>query len=147
MPTGIELIAAERQRQIDQEGWTAKHDDQWEDGELVKAAISYLVATDDEASNFTKTRESFSLSFWPWELRWWKPKTRRENLIRAGALIAAELDRIERAGPGADDPPICPDCQSKTRLVRKVVEAEDLRITRTLYFSCTNPKCQNYTET
>lgn len=35
--TGAELIAAERERQIKEEGWNEQHDDQWGYGELVKA--------------------------------------------------------------------------------------------------------------
>ena len=38
MKTGIELIAEERKRQIEEEGWTAEHDDQQTDGEIAEAA-------------------------------------------------------------------------------------------------------------
>jgi hypothetical protein len=37
--TGIELIAAERKRQVEKEGYTAKHDSQWVKGELAGAAV------------------------------------------------------------------------------------------------------------
>lgn len=33
---------------------------------------------------------------WPWADEWWKPKDRRADLVRAGALILAEIDRIDR---------------------------------------------------
>lgn len=36
--SGIDLIAAERQRQIEEEGWTPDHDDQHTNGELALAA-------------------------------------------------------------------------------------------------------------
>ncbi len=34
---------------------------------------------------------------WPWSSKWWKPKDRRRDLVRAGALIVAEIKRLERA--------------------------------------------------
>jgi len=33
---------------------------------------------------------------WPWDSRGGSPKTRRHDLIRAGALIVAEIERIDR---------------------------------------------------
>ena len=36
-------------------------------------------------------------SYWPWTAEWWKPRTKRENLVRAGALILAEVERLDRA--------------------------------------------------
>lgn len=42
MKTGIELIAEERQRQIEKEGFTPEHDKQWKDGELCRAAVSFI---------------------------------------------------------------------------------------------------------
>lgn len=41
MKTGIELITAERQRQIDVEGWTPEHDAEHAKGELVEASTQY----------------------------------------------------------------------------------------------------------
>lgn len=37
MSTGIEAIAAERQRQIEKEGWTPEHDDTHGAGEMAEA--------------------------------------------------------------------------------------------------------------
>lgn len=34
---------------------------------------------------------------WPWHRVWWKPSTRRRNLVKAGALILAEIERLDRA--------------------------------------------------
>ena len=35
---------------------------------------------------------------WPhtWDASWWKPKDRRRDLVRAGALIIAEIERLDR---------------------------------------------------
>lgn len=87
METGIELIAKERQRQIDKEGWTSEHDDRENQNfQLSLAACSYLNASNSELAN----------RFWPWDWRFWKPDTHLRNLIKAGALIAAEIDRLQR---------------------------------------------------
>lgn len=34
---------------------------------------------------------------WPWDREWWKPKDRRRNLVRAAALLIAEIERLDRA--------------------------------------------------
>lgn len=85
---GSELIAAERQRQIESEGWTPEHDDQHQYGELTLAAMCYI-----EAKSFQFQR---NIRLWPWDAKWWKPKDRISNLVKAGALIAAEIDRLQR---------------------------------------------------
>jgi hypothetical protein len=89
--TGIELIAAERKRQIAEEGFAAEHDDQGSKGEFVKAAICYLYPGDE---NITKWKRIF----WPWDDKWWKPTpgNRIRDLEKAGALVAAEIDRLQR---------------------------------------------------
>ena len=84
---GAASIAAERERQKTVECWTADHDDQWTKEQLLRAAILY-------AETYTQCRaKPFT---WPWDAKWWKPKDRRSNLVRAGALIAAEIDRLDR---------------------------------------------------
>ena len=84
--TGSELIAAERQRQLDKEGWTAEHDAKHGMGQLVDAARCYCGAFNEHASQSRN---------WPWGAKWWKPQDRVRNLVRAGALIAAEIDRVQ----------------------------------------------------
>lgn len=86
----IEEIEAERQRQIDAEGWTPKHDDGHGNGQLARAAACYALA---DNGNPISRGVPFE---WPWARSWWKPKDRRRNLIRAGALIVAEIERLDR---------------------------------------------------
>lgn len=88
-------IAAERQRQIEVEGWTPEHDDEHQDGELLTAAIIYLWWGTDRAAPLKADGTPMG---WPWDPEWWKPKDRCSNLIRAGALCQAEQDRLVRAG-------------------------------------------------
>lgn len=91
MKTGIELIAEERQRQIEVEGWTSEHDDHHSGGEMARAAAFYALAAD---SPFC--RDGFTPIGWPWSAEWWKPSTPIRDLQKAGALIAAEIDRLQR---------------------------------------------------
>lgn len=34
---------------------------------------------------------------WCWDRSWWKPTTPRRDLVKAAALILAEIERIDRA--------------------------------------------------
>lgn len=97
LPCGTELIAAERERQIAVEGWKAEHDDIHAGGEILNAALSYVMQADALAKGI-KTPPDFIPSFWPWGKAWWKPSEEPVvNLTKAGALIAAEIDRLKRA--------------------------------------------------
>jgi len=78
---GVELIADERKRQVEAEGWTPEHDDKYSSNELIRAGGCYANAP-------------YS---WPWSAEWWKPSDDPiRNLVKAGALIAAEIDRLLR---------------------------------------------------
>lgn len=88
-PTGQQLIAAERDRQIAAEGWTHDHDDRQGAEALELAAVSYRDATGADSAPHAQ---------WPWDPKWWKPKSRQENLVRAGAIYQAAADAAERAG-------------------------------------------------
>lgn len=100
--TGVELIADERQRQIEKEGWTAEHDIQHVCGELTDAAVMYamrgywkkridpmIVGTEDMPGIMWPFRED---GFKPSTAEW--PDCRIRDLVKAGALIAAEIDRL-----------------------------------------------------
>jgi hypothetical protein len=82
-------VLAERQRQIEAEGWTPEHDDQHTDGSLAIAAACYAIADRDGRAE--------APPFWPWALDWWKPADDRRMLVKAGALILAEIERLDRA--------------------------------------------------
>ncbi|HAU5636073.1 ead/Ea22-like family protein [Citrobacter amalonaticus] len=85
-------VIAERYRQQSVEGWTPEHDDQYEDGELIDAAACYA----QDSGLWDCVGEP--PSDWPWNDEWWKPsKNMRRNLVKAGALILAEIERRDRA--------------------------------------------------
>lgn len=98
--TGIELIAQERERQISKEGWTAEHDAEHAEGELAVAAACYAIPGDDRELIDRGRLAGIVPSAWPWDSAWWKPgPTRVRELVKAGALIAAEIDRLQRLAP------------------------------------------------
>ncbi len=94
------MIDNERTRQITSEGWDAQHDDKHTDAELVEAARAYTWAALCEVK-FGANGQDFNLlpNDWPkeWAKEWWKPSDDPIlNLVKAGALIAAEIDRLQR---------------------------------------------------
>jgi len=101
MKTGIELIAEERQRQIEVEGWTPEHDAVHTDNSIAKAAACYAMPQDERdkyASLCLIEPKIWFPRWWPksWDIQWWKPcpENRIKELTKAGALIAAEIDRL-----------------------------------------------------
>ncbi|WP_185185474.1 ead/Ea22-like family protein [Klebsiella variicola] len=84
-------VLAERKRQVAAEGWTSGHDDEYEHGELADAAGCYALSSElfDCAGEPPRP--------WPWPDEWWKPTNRRRDLVKAGALILAEIERLDRA--------------------------------------------------
>lgn len=88
--TGTELIAAERLRQIGQEGWTADHDDGHTKGELAIAAAELAVYGTDATVDDPHCTET------EWRLIEKHGRDRLRQLVIAGALIAAEIDRLQR---------------------------------------------------
>lgn len=89
---GIELIAAERQRQIEQEGWTPEHDDAHLSGDLALAGIAYALHAVGADLNARKGLFP-PAPFWPWDAECWNPKDPLRDLVRGAALITAEIDR------------------------------------------------------
>jgi len=85
-------IADERSRQVNGENWTADHDDKHFAGELSKAAAAYALT----AIRPPNDMRAEPPPFWPWARRWWKPKSPRRDLVRAAALIVAEIERLDR---------------------------------------------------
>ena len=88
-------VQAERRRQVAAEGWTPEHDNEYDHGQMARAAACYALAGSSAADDKT-TALQVSLA-WPWDQQWWKPRTARDNLVRAGALVLAEIERLDRA--------------------------------------------------
>jgi len=89
-------VAKERMRQIGK-GFDAAHDDRYVRNELLRAAIAYA-DHDDTPGPFEsilgmKKGAPFG---WPWDERWWRPEGKRKNLIKATALLLAEIEKMDR---------------------------------------------------
>jgi len=99
--SAIKEIEAERRRQIEVEGWSVEHDDKYRHDELATAAACYAAP---EAVYWGPALSRATLE-WPWVAQWWKPSDgkrgrpldRRRDLVKAGALILAEIERLDRA--------------------------------------------------
>lgn len=99
-------VLAERRRQISHEGYDHAHDDEHPSGEIAARAAFYAMppaARDWTAEGFDYGN-TFGEAIWP--ERWSMPKTadRRRELVKAGALILAEIERIDRAIKPQDTP-------------------------------------------
>jgi len=107
MSKGVKMIEEERRRQVDEEGWTADHDAEHDDDSLAAAAACYA-APEKVYVERRNINGPYFVDPWPWEPRWDKrysdgnklpdPATysnerRLDMLVKAGALIAAEIDR------------------------------------------------------
>ena len=84
-------VLVERRRQVEAEGWTPEHDDQHDTGQLARAAACYALVS----GGMNPKAKTVSMA-WPWHPSWWKPADRRRNLVKAGALILAEIERLDR---------------------------------------------------
>jgi hypothetical protein len=94
LSTAAQDVLAERNRQITAEGWTPAHDDEHASFEMADAAGCYAHAAAGWNTYAARDR-------WPWSLEWWKPSTPRRDLVKAGALILAEIERLDRAAAPA----------------------------------------------
>jgi hypothetical protein len=93
-------VVRERRRQIGVEGWTPEHDDGHDAGSLAAAGSAYAIAAADKLHPYSQGDADFYRQppdAWPWHFKWWKPKDPRTALVKAGALILAEIERIDRA--------------------------------------------------
>ncbi len=92
----IDEIKAERERQVNHEGFSLAHDDQYKDGELALAASTYALPP-KKRTLWTPNCDHAPM-FWPFAPEWYKPRvdSRRRELIMAAALLVAEIERIDR---------------------------------------------------
>lgn len=88
---GADLIRDERLRQELEEAYTLEHDDLHTESQLARAAVAYI----RQAISPNNVRPD---TWWPWSPDSWNPSEDPiRNLVKAGALIAAEIDRRQRA--------------------------------------------------
>lgn len=98
-------VIAERERQQSSKGYSIAHDDEYEQNELIRAANGYLSHVVERSWTYKELDEDTYQSdevpdFWPWDDSYWNPKNPRQDLVRAAALIIAEIERIDRKAQG-----------------------------------------------
>lgn len=97
--TGAVRIARERQRQIDAEGYSSQHDDDHDNAEIAWAAARYAAPEPifQAAAGHRVGRSIWSNLWNPWPWEDGIPLSERIRLLeKAGALVAAEIDRLLR---------------------------------------------------
>lgn len=102
-------VIAERHRHITGEGFTCAHDDAHRTGEMALAAVAYIMTANAAIRLVSEGHDRETIEtrmaapantpprFWPWSKASWKPAGIRCALVKAGALIIAEIERIDRA--------------------------------------------------
>ena len=93
----LDEIQKEREAQI-AKGFDASHDDNHRLGDLSDAACCYAERAGQ--SDGRRAADSEPLMGWPWDYDSWKPSTRRNELIKAAALIVAEIEALDRRSKG-----------------------------------------------
>lgn len=116
----VKDVLEERLRQVSAEGWTPEHDDAHKGGQLAIAAACYAInaATLIQRGTDALRKDYKSLSpgsCWPWDYKWWKPTNERRDLVKAAALILAEIERIDRADAKKKAWKPCSKCNSPAR--------------------------------
>lgn len=108
-------ILRERIRQIRVEGWSLEHDDEHDQAQLARAALSYALSgitklmTHPPHAMFTAMAE-----MWPWERCALPRHQPRQLLVIGAALLVAEIERLDRA--------VVPNLGTHPSIVREVVE-------------------------
>lgn len=110
MTRALQDVAAERQRQIEGEAFSPEKDDRYVRGDLLQAAMCYCVNANTRTvllADGVQPEKIEELSAaaavprsWPWAKEYWKPSGHRRVLVKAAALLIAEIERLDRAnGP------------------------------------------------
>lgn len=108
---GSQDVLAERRRQLEVEDFRADEDDHYTSGEMAWAAVCYLqnaavagkmqglgLLTAEQCDE--RGRSLPRPEAWPWDAEWWKPGGQRRDLVKAAALIIAEIERLDRTTEG-----------------------------------------------
>lgn len=95
-PASLQGVLTERIRQIQFHCFYPDQDDEYVNGDLALAGACYAI---EAAKQATETEGAMRLvpEAWPWMAASWRPHDQRRNLVKAGALILAEIDRLDRA--------------------------------------------------
>lgn len=98
-------VIVERRRQIATEGYLPEDDDRYRFGDLALAASVYALSSAVPPVFITNSRGENVPAYWPWPAGCFKPRGPRRDLVRAAALLLAEIERRDRAGLEAGGQP------------------------------------------
>ena len=90
-------IAEERDYQERMKGFTPARDDAYTDNQLIRAACAYAVHATHEAQSGCELTHTCVMGMWPWSPATFSNCNRRRALVKAAALLVAEIERIDRA--------------------------------------------------
>jgi ribosomal protein S27AE len=113
-------VIAERQRQTTGEGYHAAHDDEHTDRSLAAAGACYAVMGSLASGERSYIGLYGPFGLWPrsWDIKHFKPKDPRRDLVRAAALIVAEIERLDRLDQNATSRMLCHSCGESTTVPR-----------------------------
>ncbi|MBU0643673.1 MAG: hypothetical protein KJ731_21165 [Alphaproteobacteria bacterium] len=89
---------AERKRQIEVEGFSEGRDDKYVDGELASAALCYVMSAAHALTPQNSDKIEELPEWWPvsWDEAFFKPTTARRDMIKAIALLLAQIESLDR---------------------------------------------------
>lgn len=93
----IRDIDAEREYQIKQKDCQTTRDDTYTDNQLIRAACAYAMHAGNEAQSGHPGAHDAVMQVWPWSPSSFHNCNRRRALVKAAALLVAEIERIDRA--------------------------------------------------
>lgn len=100
-------VLNERHRQVETEGWTREHDDTHDDFELSAAGAAYALHAGPGKRGYAVIKgliPEWLVGIFPWSHEAWNPgPDSRRALVKAGALILAEIERLDRAKEPSND--------------------------------------------
>lgn len=92
----LEEVLLERQRQIITHRYDQEHDDAHDWGELAVAAVVYVDASLTNSKGKCYLSAKQLQKRWPWDSRFKAASSRRSNLLKAVAMLVAEIERLDR---------------------------------------------------
>lgn len=142
MSTAIIKAVEERLRQINEEGFTAAHDDCYTQGQLAAAAACYACIAEDVLQGGKSALDGQPPAFWPWDDAWFKPSDDpKRNIEKAMALLAAQYDALERAEASESETGATPETVWSTNDetfnhddLQELIEERQLQPGDTVYF-------------
>lgn len=88
-------VLQERVRQV-HKGCTFESDDEYDAGQLARAGATYAAHAASEVMNAQQFPNAEAPTLWPWPAAFFKPTDTRRSLVKAAALLLAEIERLDR---------------------------------------------------